>query len=131
MTGNLMQPNLNKASGQRLKFVVENNIDYSENKMSKIILVGQIKKSFNNLYKDIYFHDGIPLVLNVVVNIVNKKNSKSKDNTVVKPVLFDVVNLVMDTLKGLVIDNKKQIVEIYASKEFSNKEKILIEIERY
>jgi Holliday junction resolvase RusA-like endonuclease len=127
-----MQPNLNKASGKKARFVVRENFSIDRNGISKKIFARKIVKDFGAQCKDTFFHEDVPVIVNIELRLKVKAPAHVKENKYLtnKPYINDVLTVILDSLEGAAFTNKRQVVEVYVTKLHGNEDRILVELER-
>ena len=132
MTGNLMQPNLNKASSNRGRFVITDDFSITRTGIAKKIFLRKIVKEFGKQCHDTFFHEEVPVIVNIEVRLKVTAPSYVKENKYLtnKPYLSDVLELILEGLEGAAFTNKKQVVEVFISKYHGNENRITVELER-
>jgi Holliday junction resolvase RusA-like endonuclease len=132
MTGNLMQPNLNKASSDRGRFVIKEDFSIVRTGVAKKIFLRKIVKDFGAQCHDTFFHEDVPVVVNIEVRLKVNAPSYVKENKYLtnKPYLSDVLELILEGLEGAAFTNRRQIVEVFISKYHGNENRIIVELER-
>jgi Holliday junction resolvase RusA-like endonuclease len=132
MTGNLMQPNLNKASSNKGRFIIKDNFSVIRSGLAKKVFVRKIIKEFGAQCHDTFFHEDVPVVLNIEVRLKVNAPSYVKENKYLtnKPYLSDVLELILEALEGAAFTNKRQVVEVFITKYHGNEDRIIVELER-
>lgn len=127
-----MQPNLNKASSKGAKFILRGKLDKTMGGISKTIFLKRIIKEFGSQCHDTFFHEGVPIILNIEIRIQKNVGQEIKDNKYLphRPSVSELVANVCKALSGAAYHNEMQIVEMFVSKMHGNEDRLTVEMER-
>lgn len=127
-----MQPNLNKIKPEKVRVVLNHKYNFSSQGLDRKIFIKSLIKEFVKQNNDTYFHEDLPLSLNIEVRSMKRSSMAELENkyTTHLPNLGSVVNAVIDALSGAAFTKMNQVVEVYITKLFGNENRIIVELER-
>jgi Holliday junction resolvase RusA-like endonuclease len=127
-----MQPNLNKASSKIARFILRGKLDKTMGGISKTIFLKRIIKEFGSQCHDTFFHEGVPVIMNVEIRIQKNASNEIKNNKYLphRPSVSELLTNISKALSGAAYHNEMQIVEVFVTKIFGNEDRLTVEMER-
>ncbi len=127
-----MQQNLNNKQAKKVRFVLDQKFFTELKGLDQKLFQRKITMEYIRQCGDVYYHDEIPVAVNLEIRTTRRVTSTQKENKFVTklPIITMVTDSVTRSLVGTAYDSVRQVAELYATKLHGNEDRIIVEIER-